>query len=136
MFVFLYHYYQIYGITSYCHTLYIFSFISSFLSFSSLPSFYLSLPLDVPFFLNFTLLLSHLIIFMSGATSAFCFTHSSPITCICKAGYVQLACSIAFCNSCLPEEMLYEKELSTWSSLFEHVQCAIMLDHLFLLRGW
>lgn len=64
-----------------------------------------------------------------------------PCICVCKANYVHLVCRIAFCNFCLPvgTEMLClmrKGELSVRSTLFEHVQCAIMLDHLFLLRGW
>lgn len=32
--------------------------------------------------------------------------------------------------------LMRKEELSTRSSLFEHVQCAITPDHLFSLRGW
>lgn len=77
------------------------------------------------------LCLPHLI--MSGATSAFCFALLVSVSTGRGLSSWSPACLRVDTETlCL----MRKEELSTWSSLFEHVQCAIMLDHLFLLRGW
>lgn len=116
----------------------VFSFISSFSGLSSSPMASTHLRL-------WLWRLSRLVIITSDAASAFCaFSCLPPLRVSVSAGGWYMSswsAALPFVTFCLPVDtemlcLMRKEELSTWRSLFEHVQCAIMLDHLFLLRGW
>lgn len=97
----------------------------------------LSPPLVFPSCQNYTFHLSHLVIFLCSPTSVCCSTHVF-LAWVSSRREGKSSWSAVFCLFVKTEmlRLMRKEELSASSSLFEHVQCAIMLAHLFSLRGW